>query len=347
MNLSQLSYTLPKGLIANSPVVPRDYSKLLILDRATGTIQHKRFYELFDLLRPGDILVMNNTKVFPARAFGKRSTGGRVETLFLKETKKDIWEILGKNIPTTGNIIYYTNFYAIVLKKSFNTAKVKVKTNNENLLDLLHKSGHTPIPPYIHSKLNEHSLRSKYQTVFAEKEGSVAAPTAGLHFTKSLIAKLKKKGIVIEYVTLHVGASTFLPIKSNDVSKHKMHSEYYSVSKKTFDNLAKAKKVGRRIIAVGTTTTRVLETIAKNKKLSGETDIYIYPPYKFKSVDALITNFHLPHSTLLALVSAFVSSPNTKNKFINFKPSLAGKAYKEAIDKNYRFYSFGDASLIT
>lgn len=352
MRLSQLSYNLPKNLIANSPSYPRDHSKLLIIDRETESISHKHFYDLSDIVGPGDVLVLNDTKVFPARAYGKKKTGGTVEVLFLKEVKNNVWEILGKNIPSLGEKIYFINFYAKVVEKGYKSTKVRVFTKGKNLLKLLEKSGHTPLPPYIDTKLSAGQQKQKYQTVYAEKEGSVAAPTAGLHFTKSLLSRLKKKGVVsgsaiaVEYVTLHVGAGTFLPIKEKEISKHKMHSEYYSVSKKTFNSLVKAKKEGKRIIAVGTTTTRVLETIAKNKKLTGETNIYIYPPYKFKFVDALITNFHLPHSTLLALVSAFVSSPNAKNKFVNFKSSLAGKAYKEAISKKYRFYSFGDASLI-
>jgi len=319
----------------------------MLLDRQTSTIRHKHFYDLSDIVSSSDVLVLNNTRVYPARALGKRTTGGRVEVLFLKNIHSNVWEILGKNIPRAGEKIIFTKFYAKVVKKGLGTAKVEVISKDKNLLELLSSDGKTPIPPYIKSHLPESTLRSKYQTVFADKVGSVAAPTAGLHFTNKLLAKLEKKGVMIQYVTLHVGLGTFAPIKEKDLEKHKMHSEYYSVSKETYKALRGAKKSGKRIIAVGTTTARVLETISKTKKLSGETNIFIYPEYKFKFVDALITNFHLPHSTLLAMVSAFVSYPNTKNKFKDFKSSLAGKAYAEAVIKKYRFYSFGDAMLIT
>lgn len=346
MKISSFEYSLPKNLIANEPVSPRDHSRLMVVDRRTGAIQHKRFYELFDILRPSDVLVFNNTKVYPAKVFGKRETGGNVEALFLKEVSQNVWETLGRNIPPISNKIIFTNFYAIVREKRDNIVKIEVNTSGKNLKELLLLEGKTPIPPYIHTKYSEKLLRERYQTVYAENEGSVAAPTAGFHFTKRLITKIKKKGVNMQYVTLHVGLGTFAPIKEKDITKHKMHSEYYSVSKKALLAISKAKREGRRIVAVGTTTARVLETFAKTKKMSGETDIFIYPPYKFELVDALITNFHLPHSTLLAMVSAFVGHPNTEEKFKDFKSSLAGKAYKAAIDKKYRFYSFGDGMFI-
>ncbi|OGM31617.1 tRNA preQ1(34) S-adenosylmethionine ribosyltransferase-isomerase QueA [Candidatus Woesebacteria bacterium RIFCSPHIGHO2_01_FULL_44_21] len=346
MKRSRFEYSLPKNFIANAPANPRDHSRLLVLDRVTASIQHKHFYDLSDIVSSTDVLVMNNTKVFPARVFGKRTTGGAVEVLFLKELENNIWEILGKNLPKIGEQIIFSNFYAKVIKKGLHTAKIRVFTGGKRLLDLLILEGKTPIPPYITAKLPEKSLRAKYQTVYAGVVGSVAAPTAGLHFTRKLLAKLKQKGVMMQYVTLHVGPGTFSPIKETDITKHKMHSEYYSVSKETVRALNNAKKHSKRIVAVGTTTARVLETISKNKKLSGNTDIFIYPEYKFNFVDALITNFHLPHSTLLALVSAFVSKPNTNEDFTDFKSSLIGKAYQEAIRKEYRFYSFGDAMLI-
>ncbi len=352
MKLSQFEYSLPKSLIANAPANPRDRSRLMVVDRATGTIQHKYFHDLSDMVRPSDVLIFNNTKVFPARVFGNRTSGGKVETLFLKNVSEDIWEILGKNIPKIGEKIYFNNFYAEIIKKDSHTVEIKVFTKGKNLLNLLVLEGKTPIPPYITSKLTENSLRAKYQTVYATKDGSVAAPTAGLHFTRKLLAKLINKGVMIQYVTLHVGLGTFAPIRENDLAKHKMHSEYYSVSRNTFENLKKAKKEGRRIIAVGTTTARVLETLGQLEQLeirnlTGETSIFIYPPYKFKFIDCLITNFHLPHSTLLAMVSAFASHPNANEKFKDFNSLLIGRAYQEAIKRKYRFYSFGDAMLIT
>lgn len=350
MKLSQLEYNLPKNLIANSPVEPRDHSKLLILDRESGSIQHKHFYNLIDILGSGDVLVFNNTKVFPARIIGKKETGGKVEVLFLKNCGENVWEILGKNLPSVNHKILLHKFCAIVIEKDLNTAKIKTDGSKKEFIEMLQKEGKTPIPPYINVDFSENSLRVKYQTVYAKVTGSVAAPTAGFHFTKEMFKKLKNKGAQMEYVTLHVGPGTFLPIKNDDLSKHKMHSEWFSLSAQAADRLNMAKAMGKRVISVGTTTTRVLEScIASNglKAKSGETDIFIYPPYKFQFIDGLITNFHLPHSTLLALVSALVSKPNTNYKFKNFKSSTVGKAYEEAIKNKYRFYSFGDAMLIS
>lgn len=350
MKLSALEYFLPDSLIANSPISPRDNSKLLVLDRESGSIMHKHFYDLSDILRSTDVLVMNDTKVFPARMYGKRESGGKVEALFIKNTHDNVWEILGKNIPNVGEKIVFSNFCAIVIEKHFGTALVELNVASDALLNILYSEGHTPIPPYIISDLDEEELRERYQTTYAKNNGSIAAPTAGFHFTTELIEKLKTKGVNMEYITLHVGMGTFAPIKENDITKHKMHSEWYSISKDTARRLNEYKKAGKRIVSVGTTTTRVLESACINGELkanSRETDIFIYPPYKFKYVDGLITNFHLPHSTLLALISAFVSSPNTSHNFINFKSTVAGKAYEEAIKQNYRFYSFGDAMMIS
>lgn len=349
MKLSLLNYDLPPSQIANSPVTPRDHSKLLVLNRKTRSISHKRFYDIFDLLGPGDVLVFNDTKVFPGRLFGKKSTGGKVEVLFLKNTLKNVWEILGKGIPPVGGIITFPNFYAKVVSKTENTALVDLSIDRSQLLSVLEKSGQTPLPPYIHSTINEKTVRDRYQTVYAKNQGSAAAPTAGFHFTAELMEKLTDKGVQMEYVTLHVGAGTFLPVKEENIEKHKMHSEWVNLSHETAKRLNQAKSQGQRIIAVGTTATRVLECCAVNNKLTpttGETDIFIYPPYKFQFVDALITNFHLPHSTLLALVSAFVSKPNTAHEFRDFGSSSVGNAYKEAIENDYRFYSFGDAMII-
>lgn len=350
MKLSQLEYSLPKSFIANSLVEPRDHSRLMIVDRKSGSISHKIFYDLSDLLSSSDVLVFNNTKVFPARMYGKRETGGKVEVLFLKSLGNNVWEILGKGIPHISEKIIFTSFYSEVIDKDLHTAKIRLFTNQKEFDEILLSEGQTPIPPYIDANMTEHQLRTKYQTTYAQSAGSVAAPTAGLHFTEELINKLKNKGVQMEYVTLHVGLGTFLPLKDSDITKHQMHSEWFSLDSDTADRLNSAKKSGKRIISVGTTTTRVLESCTTNDVLvakTGETDIFIYPPYKFKFVDALITNYHLPHSTLLALVSAFATSPNTKHQFKDFKSSLMGKAYEEAIKNNYRFFSFGDASLIT
>lgn len=349
MNLSQLSYDLPKELIANAPASPRDHSKLMIVDRKTASISHKHFYDLSDILRSSDVLVFNDTKVFPARMYGKRETGGKVEVLFLKSLGNNVWEILGRNIPHIGERIIFSFFYSKVLKKGLQTAIVELVGLQKPFDEILYSEGATPIPPYIDTSIGEKDLRAKYQTTYAKETGSVAAPTAGLHFTKDLISRLHKKGVQKEYITLHVGLGTFMPVKEAELSKHKMHSEWFSLDAKTAGRLNSAKQAGKRIISVGTTTTRVLESCSLNRKLkakTGETDIFIYPPYKFNFVDALITNFHLPHSSLLALVSAFVSKPNTKIDFKDFKSSLMGKAYKEAISQNYRFYSFGDGMII-
>jgi S-adenosylmethionine:tRNA ribosyltransferase-isomerase len=241
---------------------------------------------------------------------------------------------------------------AVVLEKSTARTAIEFSVSPLQLREYLITSGHTPLPPYIHSAASEEQVRAHYQTIYAKNEGSVAAPTAGLHFTERLINSLSEKDVQMEYLTLHVGAGTFLPIKEDDITKHPMHSEYWSIEPDTIARLNEARAAGKRIISVGTTTARVLETIAlptgllDAKAMSGETNIFMYPPYTFKFIDALITNFHLPHSTLLALVSAFVSAPNTKNNFTNFKDTVVGAAYETAIQHGYRFYSFGDGMLI-
>lgn len=349
MNLQDLEYVLPKNLIANSPIVPRDHSRLMVINRSTGELKHKHFYDLVDIVRPTDVLVFNNTKVLPVRLLGKKETGGKVEVIFLKNLGENLWEILGKSLPPVNHKIIFANFYAKVIKKSFNIAIIDIATNGKKLVDILVTDGFTPIPPYINPNISERELRAKYQTIYAKTPGSAAAPTAGFHFTPALLAKLAEKKVQMEYVALHVGLGTFAPIKDNNLKNHKMHSEWFNLDKETAYRLNKAKKAGKRIIAVGTTSTRVLETCSVNgllKPKTGETDIFIYPPYKFRFVDCLITNFHLPHSTLLALISAFTSYPNTKKEFQNFKTSFIGKAYEVAIKEKYRFYSFGDAMII-
>jgi S-adenosylmethionine:tRNA ribosyltransferase-isomerase len=351
MDISQFDYTLPKNLIANSPASPRDHSRLLVIDRKEGTLSHHKFYEIENYLDKNDVLVLNKTKVFPARFFATKMTGGKTEVLLIEEIKKGIWKALTKPGLKVGQTIIFEDHGFKATGHEEQTVILETDIDKIELLNLLEKYGRTPLPPYIHSKDSESQLRTKYQTVYAKITGSVAAPTAGFHFTKELLEKLKRRGVQIEFVTLHVGLGTFAPVKTKKLEDHTMHFEYYEVEKEVIERLNKAKSSGKRIVAVGTTTTRVLETISnENWKLeidnSNSTNLFIYPPYKFKFVDVLITNFHLPKSTLLCLVSALVSYPNTKEEFESFKSSLMGKAYKEAIKEKYRFYSFGDACFI-
>jgi S-adenosylmethionine:tRNA ribosyltransferase-isomerase len=317
-------YDLPPELIAQAPVSPRDHSRLLTIDRKTGALDHYHFYELPKLLRPDDVLVFNQTKVIPARLYGTKPTGGKVEILLLRNTGNDIWEIISHPGLKPGQIVNFSSkLFASV--KSPNT--LQLSSNNYQLLT---KLGHTPLPPYIHSTKKESILRRQYQTVYANKAGSAAAPTAGLHFTQKLLARLPQQK---EYLTLHVGLGTFKSPTPAQIKSKTLHHEYYELSKEVASRLKKAKSSGRRIIAVGTTTARVLET-TNLKPQSGETNLFIQPGYKFKVIDGLITNFHLPGSSLIMLVSAFSSWPIIKN------------AYETAISQNYRFFSFGDACLI-
>ena len=354
MDISQFDYTLPKNLIANSPAVPRDHSRLMIIDRKDGKITHHKFFEIENYLGPNDVLVLNKTKVFPARFFANKETGGKIEVLLIEEVKRGIWKAMTKPGLKDGQSITFKDRVFKAVEHDEQTVLLKTDVEKIELLNLLEKYGHTPLPPYIHSKDTESELRKEYQTVYAKITGSVAAPTAGFHFTEELLEKLKNKGVQIEFVTLHVGLGTFTPVKTKRLEDHPMHFEYFEVEKDVTKRLNKAKSAGKRIVSVGTTTTRVLETLASDKvrlcqlagNLKGSTNLFIYPPYKFKFVDALITNFHLPKSTLLCLVSALVSYPNTGEKFESFDKSLMGKAYNEAIKNKYRFYSFGDACLI-
>lgn len=352
MNIKKFDFTLPKSYIAQSPVTPRDSSKLLVLDRKTKKIVHRKFNEIEKSIKKNDVLVFNNTKVFPARLIGKKRTGGKAEVLLLKDLGDSKWESITKPGFVVGDNIFFEGFTATVTKKENYETEIKFSLEPAKLKSSIFKIGNTPIPPYIKTALSEKELREKYQTVYAQRTGSAAAPTAGFHFTKRLLKKLKDKGIQTEYVTLHVGLGTFAPVKEDNIEDHNIHSEYFEVDKQTIKRLRMAKKEGKRIVSVGTTSTRVLETLAERNgrlettKLRSETDLFIYPPYKFRFVDAMITNFHLPKSTLLALVSAFVSYPNTDNKFKDFRSSILGKAYRQALENNYRFYSFGDACLI-
>lgn len=339
MNLSDFDYNLPEELIAQTPIKERDNSKLLVLDKKTGAINHKIFHDIIDELNKGDVLVLNDTKVIPARLIGKKEeTNAVIELLLLKDLGNNIWECLSrpaKRLKVGTIVTFSSELQAEVIKKG-DEGLVHIKLIYDGILmEILDKLGSMPLPPYIHEKLKD---KDRYQTVYAKNIGSAAAPTAGLHFTNDLLDKIKEKGIEIEFVTLHVGLGTFRPVETDNILEHHMHSEFYIMNKATADKLNKAKKENRRIIAVGTTSTRVLETVMHKynefKECSGNTDIFIYPGFEFKAIDALITNFHLPKSTLLMLVSALSSR------------EIILKAYEEAIKNNYRFFSFGDAMFI-
>ncbi len=339
MKLSDFNYNLPPELIAQTPLTKRDDSRLLILDKETGETRHSYFNNILDELKSGDVLVLNDTKVIPARLIGtKAETKAVIELLLLKELGDDIWECLSRPAKRLkeGTIVTFSdNLKAQVIKK-LDEGIIQVKLIYEGILmEILDQLGEMPLPPYIHEKLND---KNRYQTVYAKNIGSAAAPTAGLHFTEELLNKLKSKGIEILYVTLHVGLGTFRPVETENILEHHMHSEYYEMDESTARSLNRAKEENRKIYAVGTTSTRVLETIAhkydKFKPCSGNTDIFIYPGYEFKAINGLITNFHLPKSTLLMLVSAL----STREIIL--------KAYNEAVNERYRFFSFGDAMFI-
>ncbi|MFA5360453.1 MAG: tRNA preQ1(34) S-adenosylmethionine ribosyltransferase-isomerase QueA [Candidatus Paceibacterota bacterium] len=346
MNISLFDYHLPKELIAQKPIEPRDHSRLLILNRKTGAIEHKRFYNIIDYLSTNDVLVFNDSKVVPARLYGEKAdTQGKTEILLIRPENKQIfdfvswpqrWVIIGKPELKEGQKIKFTDALSGIIEKKLNYEKIICfNLQGQELKKEILSSGKSPLPPYI-TKPSSRSFK-EYQTVYAKKPGSVAAPTAGFHFTQNLLNKIKEKKIELEFLTLYVGLGTFLPVKVKNIEDHKMHSEFFELNQKTANRLNQAKKEGKRIIAVGTTVARVLEACAQNSKLEPKkewTNLFIYPGYKFKFVDALITNFHLPKSTLLMLVSAFATR------------DLIFKAYKEAIEKKYRFFSFGDAMLI-
>ena len=340
MKTDDFDFYLPEELIAQHPLEKRDSSRMLVLDRKTGEIEHKHFKDIIDYLDDNDVLVLNDTKVLPARLIGeKEETKAHIEVLLLKKESGDIWECLVKPAKRVklGTIITFGNGLLKAKCSKIGEDGIRhVEFIYEGIFyEILDKLGTMPLPPYIREKLED---KDRYQTVYAKNLGSAAAPTAGLHFTKELLEKIKKKNIKVCYITLHVGLGTFRPVAVEDVTKHKMHSEYYSMTKEVADTLNTAKKEGKRIIAVGTTTTRTLETIMTKynefTSCSGWTNIFIYPGYKFKAIDGLITNFHLPKSTLIMLVSAFSS----KKIILN--------AYKEAVSKQYRFFSFGDSMFI-
>ncbi|MBP2025187.1 tRNA preQ1(34) S-adenosylmethionine ribosyltransferase-isomerase QueA [Peptoniphilus stercorisuis] len=339
MRTSDFNYELPKELIAQHPLENRVNSKLLLLNKETGEVNHEHFYNIIEHLKEGDVLVLNNTRVMPARLYGHRvGREEHIEFLLLKRNDDDIWECLckpGKKAKIGTVVEFSDKLSAEVVDISEDGSRfLKFKYDGifEEILDEL---GEMPLPPYITEKLED---KERYQTVYSKVEGSAAAPTAGLHFTEELLKKIKDKGVEICYITLHVGLGTFRPVKVDDVESHQMHSEFYMISKEVADTINKAKDEGRRVVAVGTTSIRTLETVAddfgKVSEKSGWTDIFIYPGYKFKCVNALITNFHLPESTLVMLVSAFASKKYIMN------------AYKIAVEEKYRFFSFGDAMFI-
>ena len=339
MKLSDFDYELPSELIAQTPIKTRDQSRLMVLDKKTGEYTHKHFYDIINELHKGDVLVLNDTKVIPARLIGtKEETGAVIELLLLKDLGNNMWKCLSrpaKRLKVGTTIIFSDKLKAeVVAKKDEGLVHVKLLYKGI-LMEILDELGSMPLPPYIHEKLED---KNRYQTVYAKNIGSAAAPTAGLHFTEKLLEELKKKGIEIVFITLHVGLGTFRPVEEENILEHHMHSEYYNMTKEVADKLNKAKKEGRKIYAVGTTSTRTLETIIHKyhefRECSGNTDIFIYPGFKFLAIDGLITNFHLPKSTLLMLVSALSS----KEIILN--------AYKEAVKEKYRFFSFGDAMFI-
>ena len=340
MKTEDFDFELPEELIAQTPIKERDHSRLLVLNRKDGSIEHKIFTDIIDYLEEGDSLVLNDTKVMPARLYGvKEETDALIEVLLLKDLGDNTWECLtrpAKRIKE-GTVVSFGEglLKAKCVKCGDEGIREFKLIYNGILYEILDKLGEMPLPPYIHEKLED---KDRYQTVYAKNIGSAAAPTAGLHFTKELLQKIKDKGVNIVYITLHVGLGTFRPVNVLDVTKHKMHSEYYMMSREAASILTKTKQNGKKIISVGTTSTRTLETImslyGEFRECSGWTDIFIYPGYQFKAVDNLITNFHLPKSTLVMLVSALASK------------ELIMKAYHEAIINKYRFFSFGDSMLI-
>jgi len=333
MRVEDFDYHLPEELIAKYPVVPRHSARLMVLDRHTQTIKHDTFWNLPNYLKEGDLLVFNNTKVIPARLYGKKPTGGRVEVVLTDYIKPDLWKALvgGKKIKK-GLRIEIAEDFAVEVLEHIEEGKFLVKLMGDKPLRLIDRYGHIPIPPYL--KREEEDIdREFYQTVFAKEEGAVASPTASLHFSEELLKRLEDKGINTAFVTLHVSYGTFKPVKTENVEEHVVEPEYVRVPKETIEKVRETKNRGGKVIAVGTTSVRALET-SPFKPYEGWTELYIYPGYEFKVVDALITNFHLPRSSLLFLVSAFGG-----REFIM-------RAYREAVSKEYRFYSYGDGMLI-
>ena len=341
MKVTEFEYELPEELIAQTPIEKRDESRLMVLNRKNNTIEHKTFKDIIDYLEPGDCLVRNNTKVIPARIYGKKETGANIEFLLLNNIEGDIWETIvrpGNKLHIGTKVIFGDGLLTAEILDTMPGGTRKVLFTYKGIFnEILDKIGLMPLPPYIHEELKE---KDRYQTVYAKYEGSAAAPTAGLHFTNELLEKIEQKGIDIANVTLHVGIGTFRPVKEDTVEAHEMHSEHFYIKQEDCDKINKAKKNGKRVIAIGTTSCRVLETIANPEDgtvepIESDTQIFIYPGYKFKCIDGLITNFHLPQSTLLMLVSALAGK------------DYIMKAYNEAVKEKYKFFSFGDAMFIS
>ena len=341
MKVSDFNYELPQELIAQVPIKDRSASRLMVLNRENKTIEDKIFKDILDYLKPGDCLVRNNTKVIPARLYGiKEETGVHIEILLLKRIEGDIWEVMvhpGRRLKIGTKVIFGDGLLKAEILEMMEGGNRKVKFEYEGIFnEILDQIGLMPLPPYIKEKLDD---KSRYQTVYAKYEGSAAAPTAGLHFTEELLEKIKEKGVEIANVTLHVGIGTFRPVKVENIEEHDMHSEHYYIKHEDAEKINNTKKNGGRIIAVGTTSCRVLESVADEnglvKETEGDTNIFIYPGYKFKCIDCLITNFHLPESTLIMLVSALAGK------------DYIMKAYKHAVEEKYRFFSFGDAMFIS
>lgn len=341
MNIEDFNFDLPEELIAQTPLKDRASSKLLILNKESKRIKHERFNHITNYLEKGDCLILNDTRVLPARLYGvKNDTNAKIEILLLNQTEKDYWEALvkpAKKIKLGTELIFGDHKLKATCTEVLDHGGRIFKLSYSGILyEILDELGEMPLPPYIKEQLNE---KDRYQTVYAKEEGSAAAPTAGLHFTKKLLQEISDRGVHITYITLHVGLGTFRPVSVDVIENHTMHSEFYQMSKETATLLNETKRHGGRIISVGTTSTRTLETIARDNQgefvaSSGWTDIFIYPPYEFRAIDGLITNFHLPKSTLIMLVSALVDKDSVMN------------AYNEAVEKKYRFFSFGDAMLI-
>lgn len=340
MKVKDFYFDLPEELIAQHPLEKRDESKLMVLDKNTGTIEHKAFKNIIEYLNEGDCLVLNDTRVMPARLYGsKEDSGGKMEFLLLRRLEKDIWETLvkpGKRAKIGSKFVFGNGDLKAEIVEVLDNGNRKVKFYYEGIFEeVLDRLGEMPLPPYITEKLED---KERYQTVYSREVGSAAAPTAGLHFTEELLQRIKTKGIDIAFVTLHVGLGTFRPVKAENVEEHEMHAEYYYLNKENAEIINRAKERGKRVIAVGTTSNRTLESIADEngrvREASGYTSIFIYPGYKFKIVNALITNFHLPESTLIMLISAFSNR------------DIIMKAYNTAVENKYRFFSFGDAMFI-
>lgn len=338
LKTSDFYYDLPEELIAQTPLEPRDSSRLLVYNRTTGEVFHRHFRDVGDYLKPGDLLVVNTTKVYPARIFAYTEHGGKVEILLLKRQNLTDWECLvkpGKKCREGVILVVNEELKAEIISRTDDGGRIVRFIFDGVFEDILSRVGEMPLPPYIHEKLKD---KDRYQTVYCKQEGSAAAPTAGLHFTLRLIDELKAKGVEFAEVQLNVGLGTFRPVKTDDLEHHKMHTEYYVIDEENAEKINKAKREDRRVIAVGTTSVRTLETVADEtgfvKAQSGDTSIFIYPPYKFKCVEGLITNFHLPESTLVMLVSAFAS----REKILEL--------YNLAVKEKYRFFSFGDAMFI-